>query len=192
MNKYKNIILNQILIKELLDYDKETGLLYWKFRDFKWFEDGKTNSAEQNFKTWNSRFATKEALGSLSFGYKHGSIFTKDYRAHRIIWLWMTGEWPKEDIDHINGIRSDNRWKNLRHVSRRENIKNSKIRVDNSTGYPGISLDTINKRLVCSIFTEDGYKYIGSYNIEDLDLAVSARKEAEVKYGYHKNHGRKQ
>lgn len=183
--------LNKEIVRELLDYDQETGKLFWKKRDIKWFSDGKKNSAESYMKTWNARNAGKEALAAKSSGYKHGTIFSKYYRSHQIIWLWMTGEFPEYEIDHINGIRNDNRWVNLRDVNRSTNIRNTKLRNDNTTGYPGISFDTKNKSLVASIYTDEGYKYLGRFRPEEIDKAIAVRKEAEQKYEYHKNHGRK-
>ena len=54
------------------------------------------------------------------------SIGKKTYAQHRVIWLYMTGEWPSEDVDHINLDPSDNRWENLRQVTHSENCRNNK------------------------------------------------------------------
>lgn len=54
----------------------------------------------------------------------------KTYAAHRLAWYYVTGEWPSMDIDHINRVRDDNRFANLRHISRAENLKNRAVRRD--------------------------------------------------------------
>lgn len=62
--------------------------------------------------------------GTESHGYTLIWLMGKQRAAHRLAWLWMTGEWPEADIDHINGCRADNRWINLRHVDRSTNLEN--------------------------------------------------------------------
>ncbi|HDS1550738.1 TPA: HNH endonuclease [Stenotrophomonas maltophilia] len=57
---------------------------------------------------------------------------------HRIVWLLTHGTWPKDQIDHINGVRTDNRPENLRQASALDNQQNLKTRVDNTSGYPGV------------------------------------------------------
>jgi hypothetical protein len=69
------------------------------------------------------------------------------YREHRLAWLYMTGEWPTHEIDHINGDRVDNRFCNLREATASENRWNSRKRVNNTSGYKGVSWDSA-KRLV--------------------------------------------
>lgn len=60
------------------------------------------------------------------------------YGAHRLAWVYMTGAWPKEQIDHRNGVRDDNRWTNLRPATHLENVQNQVARRDNKTGYLGV------------------------------------------------------
>ena len=76
---------------------------------------------------------------STSHGYLTINIFRKPTQTHRLIFLYMTGEFPEYDVDHINGNRTDNRWCNLREVTRIENLHNVGLRKDNSTGYQGVS-----------------------------------------------------
>jgi hypothetical protein len=77
--------------------------------------------------------------GSIKIG-----INGKEYFAHRIIWLWMTGKWPNKEIDHINENPSDNRWENLREATPSENHRNRGKQRNNTTGFKGV---TFNKRL---------------------------------------------
>lgn len=124
------IKLDQKTVIEFLDYNEETGKLFWKKRDLKWFKNGK-QSALHNCNAWNKRYAGKLALNSLSkdFPYLKGSILGKQYSAHRIIWLWKTGDWPKE-IDHENKNKQDNRWINLRVLEPYLNSHNKFINIE--------------------------------------------------------------
>jgi len=119
--------LTQSIVKEFFDYCPVSGITKWNIRDSKWFNDTSGRSAEHTAKIWNNRYAGKE-FGYLrnKDQYLETKIFDKLYKVHRLIWLWMTGEWPKFEIDHENGIRNDNRWKNLRDVTHRENMMNQK------------------------------------------------------------------
>lgn len=67
------------------------------------------------------------------------TVDDKAYKAHRLAWFYMTGEWPNAPIDHIEGDGSDNRWSNLRLASYAENQWNAKRRADNTSGYKGVS-----------------------------------------------------
>ena len=70
-------------------------------------------------------------------GYIGINVCGKKYTGHRLAWLYMTGSWPKQ-IDHINRIRSDNRWENLREVTQSQNNRNMGIRKDNTSRYKGV------------------------------------------------------
>lgn len=93
-------------VLELLDYDPETG-------DFTW-------------KIWPGGRIRKGAIaGSInSNGYRQIRVHPGRHMAHRLAWLVMTGKWPVEEIDHINGVRADNRWANLREATRSQNCAN--------------------------------------------------------------------
>ena len=70
-------------------------------------------------------------------GYVYIEINEKPYRAHRLAWLYTHGRWPAEHIDHINGIKNDNRIANLREATRSQNMKNSKLQKSNTSGLKG-------------------------------------------------------
>lgn len=72
-------------------------------------------------------------------GYKFVTLNRKQIRAHRVVWLWVHGRWPVDDIDHINGVKGDNRISNLREATRSQNITNKKRQVDNSCGFKWVS-----------------------------------------------------
>jgi hypothetical protein len=82
-------------------------------------------------------------LGNVAGYYENGyiklKINSKGYFAHRLAWLYMTGEMPKDCIDHINGIKDDNRFENLREATKSQNNLNVGIKKNNKSGYKGVS-----------------------------------------------------
>ena len=174
------------LLRQLLDYDPETGILTWKPRTVEMFE----NNDKRICATWNTRYAGKEALGNLTnCGYKRGAILSHNYLAHRVAWAIFYGKHPDKEIDHINGDRSDNRIANLRDVSKSENQRNATIRSDNASGFTGVCWHKDVNKWIASIFVQKKNIYLGIFeNIED---AKAARKAAEREYGFHKNHGKR-
>ena len=169
-------------LSSLISYNQETGLLFWKARAESKF---KTN---KSFKTWNSRFAGKEALSAISRGYKHGTVMGVWIKAHRAAWALHTGSMPKGDIDHINGHCSDNRISNLRLVSHKENMKNQRIRSDNSSGMIGVYWNKTKGKWYSAITINGQKKHLGYF--DDKAKATDARRDAESKYNFHQNHGR--
>ena len=108
-------------VLEAFDYDKETGKLFWKRRPRSHF---RTEWAQNNF---NLRFAGKEAGCSNGTRHSNVTIGSRHWPAHRIVWLWHTGELPKL-IDHIDRNPSNNRIENLRPCTKSENMINSRRR----------------------------------------------------------------
>lgn len=175
------MMLTQEIVRELLEYDPETGLLRWKRRDRKYFPTW------QSSQCWNAAFAGKEAFTSLdSQGYRVGAIFNKAQKSHRIIWLMIHGHSP-EQVDHINGIRNDNRLENLREVDHQENHRNVGIQKNSRTGVTGVGWLNREKRYRAKIMVNRKEIVLGYF--KNFDDAVLARKEAEKEYGFHENHG---
>lgn len=112
----------------------------------------------------------------------------KRYLAHCLAVLYMTGNLPKSETDHINGDRSDNRWENLREVDKQTNLKNRVIPKTNKSGTIGVCWDKRSQAWLAQIATGTYRKHLGYFT--DLAEAVSARKSAERLYGFHQNHGR--
>lgn len=111
--------LTQQKLRHVLRYDHETG-------DFTWLRN-------------RNRFLVGEKAGCVwPTGYVAIKIGGKAYLAHRLAWLYRTGEWPEHEIDHINRDRSDNRFANLRDVTRSLNRANSAIGANNMSGYRGV------------------------------------------------------
>lgn len=87
----------------------------------------------------NNRCPSGSKVGtSGTNGYVLISVDNCRYKAHRLAWLWMTGAWPEADVDHINGLTSDNRWVNLRAATRSQNGANSRKSRNKTIGYKGV------------------------------------------------------
>ena len=99
------------------------------------------HSADKQCRTWNSRYAGKEAFCLGSAGYRKGTVFGVCLKAHRVIWAMVTGEWPEHGIDHINGDRTDNRFENLRVATQVENCGNMRRYSTNTSGTSGVFWD---------------------------------------------------
>lgn len=119
------------------------------------------------------------------FGYLRVKVDNVRYRVHRIIWLITYGRWPIGQIDHINGVRDDNRIENLREVSVQDNQRNSHLRIDNTSGVTGVVRDHGGWRARIKV---DG-KRINLGFFKTFEEAVSARKRGESHFGFHPNHG---
>lgn len=120
-------------------------------------------------------------------GYISIKINLKSYLAHRLAWLYVNGIWPNQ-IDHISGVKDDNRIANLRSVTSQENMKNSKIRNDNTTGVVGVCWKSRDLMWESRINANGKNKHLGQFKYK-WD-AICVRKSAERKYEYHENHGR--
>ena len=120
--------------------------------------------------------------GYLKMGWKH-----KIYQVHHIAYYHQTGIWANM-LDHINGIITDNRISNLREVNQTQNARNTKLPITNTSGVCGVQFHKHSNKWVAVISENKKVIYLGYFiNFED---AVKARKAAEVKYGYHANHGK--
>lgn len=118
--------LSQAEVKARIRYNSKTGEVWWRRKK----EDS------HYARGWNKKFAGKKA-GRVSFmGYWDVSIDNVRYRHHQLAWVYVTGKWPKDQIDHINGNKLDNRFCNLREASAAQNGWN--VRTNwNSSGLKG-------------------------------------------------------
>lgn len=119
-------------------------------------------------------------------GYKQVTINYKSYYAHRLAWLYMTGEWP-DVIDHIDGNTANNRWSNLRNCSMPENMQNMKSSglSSNTSGHIGVSRHKGKWRAKIR-HTSNGkrnYTNLGDYNTpEEAAAAYKAAKKVLHKF----------
>lgn len=112
------------MLHTVLSYDPFTGLLVWKERKPGMIETKDERGSDWALSAWNKHHAGKEAFGATSReGYKFGKLFGVNYQAHRIVWKMAYGVDP-DVIDHINGVKDDNRLENLRSCTLAENSRN--------------------------------------------------------------------
>lgn len=158
----KQAKLTQVRLKELLHYDPETGVFAWLVS---WPQAGIMSG---DVAGGISGDASKELNGS---GYWRIRVDGVRYRAHRLAWLYMTGDWPHGDIDHENRNRSDNRWINLRPATRVQNGHNRSPSKKNTSGTCGVW--ERNGRWVAMIRNHGKAVFYGMfYTKEDAVLAI--------------------
>lgn len=146
-----------------LSYCPETG-------EFKWLKSGK------------GRRSDLRAGVRAANGYHYICIFNKDYLAHRLAWFYQTGEWPKNQIDHINGVRNDNRFINLREATRSENMMNCRIHKDNKSGRKGVTFDKLRGKFCASIRINNRRKNLGYFE-NSYDAHAAYDKAAHEFFG---------
>lgn len=175
--------ITQTAVRELLRYDADTGHFTWRERGAAWFRSSHAQAA------WNARYAGAQAGARDSGGYIQIAICGQVYAAHRLVWLYVAGEWPGRQVDHINQNRSDNRISNLRAVTNQDNQRNSSLSKNNTSGVAGISWNKSVRLWHARITDSYRRKHLGFF--VDWFEAVCARKSAESQLGFHPNHGRR-
>lgn len=140
-------------LHELLEYDPETGELFWKRRPA-----GTVNSQ----------------------GYSQVSVDGKIIGSHRIAFAMMTGKYPEHEVDHKNRSRSDNRWCNLAEATRSQNGKNTGTPSTNTSGFRGVSWHKGTGKWHARIIS-DGVQYHLGY-FDELADAATAYGEARLKF----------
>lgn len=162
--------LTQSLLKSLLHYDHTTGVF--------------TNVASRG----GAKIGGIAGTVSGAQGYRRIKINGKLYKAHRLAFLWMTGCFPANHVDHINGQTDDNRWDNLRSTTSSQNSRNAKRSHKNQSGCTGVYFAATYNYWRAQIRFNGKQNHLGTFS--HIFDAACARKSAELKYGYHANHGR--
>lgn len=167
------LLITQQRLKEVLEYNPGTG-------DFIWlnptsFRVKIGDKAGYHHKTQDGKVYIQTSID----GVKH--------YGHRLAWFYMTGEFPTEQIDHINGDGTDNRWCNIREVTHADNSKNQKLRSTNSSGITGVYWSEGRGKWCASITVKGKTISLGRH--DSIDEAAQARSKAERDHGFHENHG---
>lgn len=170
-------------VREALDYCPETGIFIWKVRPRSHF---KTDSG---WKTFNSGDSGKTAGALHSQGYSSINLNGAHFLAHRLAWLHATGEAPSKFIDHINGIKTDNRLCNLREATKTENALNSKISCANTSGIKGVCLSGGSANPWKARIRVDGKElHLGRFKTKE-EAHEKVRLARELHFGEFANHG---
>lgn len=163
------------ILRELLSYDPDTGRLNWKPRGRERF------SSDRAFKSFNSKFAGREALTSPNdLGYKRGNVLGVTVRAHRAGWAIYYGEWPNGFIDHVNGDTSDNRMANLRIATQTQNMWNTRPTKNCKSKLKGVHFCKTTNRWRSKIRLDGKHIHLGRFDTEEA--AHAAYCEAAKRY----------
>ncbi len=154
--------LTQQRLKELFDYDPETGIVTRRI-------------------TVGSRAKKGAVVGSDDGnGYLQVWIDGKKYRLHRVIWFWVYGAWPEDEVDHRDLKRANNRLKNLVPLTHMQNMHNGPKRCTNTSGYVGVSRTPNGNSWIARITV--GYKNLNLGTFENIDQAAAAYSAARCIY----------
>ena len=126
-----------------------------------------------------------DVAGSLDGdGYLQITVLSRVYKAHRLAWLYMYSNWPNDQIDHINRIRTDNRIANLREVSHKQNGQNRSKSSNNTSGHTGVRWHRWASKWLANIKHNHKLIHLGCF--ATIEEAIAARKAGELKYwGHH-------
>jgi hypothetical protein len=153
-------MLNQEQLKQILSYDSESGQFTWLITQGKAVEG--------------------EIAGcKMSIGYTVIGFGGRNYRAHRLAWLYMYGQWPEKHIDHANGIKDDNRIANLRQATQVENLYNKGANKNSKTGIKGVCWEPQTGKYQVKITKNGKQMHIGRYKCQDE--AAAAYAEAAIR-----------
>lgn len=165
-------MITQERLKHLISFDPESGIFRW-------------------IRPTHPRIKKNSIAGCKhnKTGYILIYIDGKQYYAHRLVFLYLKGSVPKDQVDHINGIYSDNRYENLRPATNQENGMNRKIGSNNKNGILGVYWIKSRQKFLAGIKVDGKQRTIGWFG--NLFDACCARKSAENNLGFHFNHGRR-
>ena len=145
-------------VQAVLHYNPETGVF--------------TNRIDRN-----PRAPKGSVAGYINtIGYTIIQIGGRKLHAHRLAWLYMTGKWPAREIDHINRVRSDNRFANLRQATSTQNKHNTTDRVTNTSGHRGVTWHKHRQKWQAQISVAGVHRYLGLF--DTVEEAVRAREAA--------------
>ena len=120
-------------------------------------------------------------------GYLRIKVNGKLYLAHRLVFLYVNGKFPDKEVDHIDGVRLNNKWLNLREVSKNDNLINKGIYSNSSSGITGVNWHKQHRKWAAIICINGKRKHLGLFN--EIEEAKKCRQDASKKYGFHINHG---
>jgi len=161
--------LTQQILQEYLHYDAITGHFTWK-------------------KKHCNKVIPGNRAGSICRGKRVINFAGCVHHEHRLVWLYMTGSYPKGHIDHIDHNEQNNAFSNLRDVTQKENNKNNSLRVDNNSGEIGIYINRRKKAITYQVDVSfNNHRLCRAF--KTMDQAIMARNLFYKKHDFHSNHG---
>ena len=165
-------------LRAVLDYDPDTGLFRWKKGIDHWRAGLAAGTKGRTRETGTDYVFI--GLGTTSRGIQKRpyivlGVKKRVYRAHRLAWLYVYGEWPKGQVDHINGDSTDNRIANLRIATNSQNSMNRGLRRDNTSGVKGVSWSKKMRKWLVHIAVDGRLMHIGLF--DTIEEAKAARIE---------------
>lgn len=158
-------MLTQDRLKQLLHYDENTGV-------FTRLVSHRTDRIGKEPGALNTK------------GYVQIRIDGKLYVAHRLAWLYITGEFPCDQLDHIDGDKTNNAFHNLREVTNKQNQENVALQVNNTSGFRGVSYDKRYKKFRAYICHNWHNKTIGFFETA-LEASNAAKHARDRMFTHH-------
>lgn len=159
MTQHELITLERL--RELVFYDADAGLFTW-------------------LRSTNNRVKIGDVAGSANGdGYLRIWLDGHRYYAQRLAWFYVTGEWPKDQVDHVDGSRGNNRWANLRQASRAENQQNRAVSKPSLSGILGVSWHVGNRKWRADIQVNGQHKHLGYFATRESAQEAYLKAKAE-------------
>jgi HNH endonuclease/AP2 domain len=157
--------ITQSWLKSVLSYDAKTGVFTWIAKPSNYFP---------------TQLLGTTAGGVNKGGRIHIRLLGRLHQAHRLAWLYVYGELPKEDIDHINRIPTDNRIDNLRLVSHAQNCQNRYSRFDSQSALQGVDFQKRDSLWRARISASGKTVYLGMFKTKEEAYAAYQKAAAEI------------
>ncbi len=165
-------------VAKLVDYDPETGVMTWRWRD-------------EGPEWWNARYAGKacgkNVKGHIRLAFRLANGKRHSTSVHRLAWYIVYGHPPKNEIDHLNRNRADNRINNLRCVTRSVNLRNASMKRNNTSGVTGVYLLKGKGKWLAKGWANGKSAYLGLF--DDIAEAEAAVKAFRAEHGFADTHG---
>ncbi len=163
-------MINQKRLKEVLNYDSDTGFFTWKLK-------------------LSNRIKIGSRAGSARpLGYREIGIDNNNYLEHRLVWLFVHGNFPPFELDHRDGNPSNNIVSNLRLCGRSGQSKNTRISKNNKCGIKGVCYRTDRDKWRANIFINNRQTHLGYFDTKE-EAAKAYRDAADKHFGEFSNHG---